>query len=95
MGGTDPDRVARRCPQRRGQGVRLVAPSHHQILQNKQTGKREIEVQAAAKDTGDNAEVTAVAASLAKMANIDESDVTINDVGPSWGPTSPTRPSRR
>jgi len=56
-----------------------------QILQNKQTGKREIEVQAAAKDTGDNAEVTAVAASLAKMANIDESDVTINDVGPSWG----------
>ena len=56
-----------------------------QELINKQTGKREIEVQAAAKETANNGEVTGVTAALAKMAKVPASEVAISAVGPSWG----------
>ena len=58
-----------------------------QVLTNRQANppQREIQVQAAAKDTSNNSEVTAVTDALAKMAGVPTSAVTINDVGPSWG----------
>jgi preprotein translocase subunit SecF len=55
------------------------------ILQNKQTHQREIEVQAAAKDTANDTEITQVSSALATMAGVPSNQVTINDVGPSWG----------
>ncbi len=54
-------------------------------LTNRQSGQREIEVQAAAKDTANNAEVSQVSQALAKMAHVSVNEVTLNDVGPSWG----------
>ncbi len=55
------------------------------ILTNSQTGKRTIEVSAPAKITGDQSQVEAVQDALAKMAGVPVNDVTLNDVGPSWG----------
>lgn len=54
-------------------------------LTNRQNGQREISVKAAAKDTQNDTEVAAVQASLAKMAHVPVSAVTLDDVGPSWG----------
>jgi preprotein translocase subunit SecF len=54
-------------------------------LTNHQTHQREIQVEAAAKNTANNTEVADVTSALAKMAHVPPSQVTLNDVGPSWG----------
>jgi preprotein translocase subunit SecF len=54
-------------------------------LTNRETGKKTIEVQAPAKETGDSAEVAEVTDALAKLAHVNTNDVTLNDIGPSWG----------
>ncbi|MGH9078309.1 MAG: protein translocase subunit SecF, partial [Acidimicrobiales bacterium] len=56
-----------------------------QQLVNRQSGKREIEVSAAARTTANNNEVLAVTAALAKLAHVPTNQVSINAIGPSWG----------
>ena len=55
------------------------------VLTNAQTHQRTIEVSAPASKTTDLAQVQAVQAALAKMANVPVNSVSLNDVGPSWG----------
>ncbi|MBO0694288.1 MAG: hypothetical protein J2P58_15390, partial [Acidimicrobiaceae bacterium] len=54
-------------------------------LTNRETGKRTIEVQAAAKETANAAEVAQVTNALARVAHVSPNDVALNDIGPSWG----------
>jgi preprotein translocase subunit SecF len=54
-------------------------------LTNRETGKRTIEVQAPAKETANSTEVAEVTSTLAKLAHVSTNDVTLNDIGPSWG----------
>jgi preprotein translocase subunit SecF len=56
-----------------------------EVLTNRQTGDRTVRVQAEANATKDKAKVTAVVDSLSKMAGVNSSQVTLQDVGPSWG----------
>jgi preprotein translocase subunit SecF len=55
------------------------------ILTNTQTGQRIVKVEADAKKTSDPAQVAAVQNALAKMAGVSPNDVTLNEIGPSWG----------
>jgi preprotein translocase subunit SecF len=55
------------------------------VLTNTQTGKRTIQVSAPAKTTGNANQVELVQSALAKMAGVSVNDVTLDDVGPSWG----------
>jgi preprotein translocase subunit SecF len=55
------------------------------VLTNRETGKRTIEVQAAAKETGNAAEVAEVTNALARVAHTSPNNVELNDIGPSWG----------
>jgi preprotein translocase subunit SecF len=56
-----------------------------EILTNTQTHQRTIKVEAAAKVTGNQTEVTDVTNALARMAHVTDPDVQLNDIGPSWG----------
>ncbi|HET9078515.1 MAG TPA: protein translocase subunit SecF [Acidimicrobiales bacterium] len=56
-----------------------------QVLTNSLTHQRTIEVEAAAKVTGNSAEVAKVTEALAKMAHVSPDEVQLNDIGPSWG----------
>ncbi|MGH9121496.1 MAG: protein translocase subunit SecF [Acidimicrobiales bacterium] len=56
-----------------------------EVLFNRETNKRTIEVQASAKDTASNTVVSGVTDALAKMAGVPTQDVEVNAVGPSWG----------
>jgi preprotein translocase subunit SecF len=69
--------------------VGAVSPDLRQakieVLTDRQTGAHSVRVQAEASTTKDKAKVTAVTNALAKMANRSPNDVTLNDVGASWG----------
>ncbi len=69
--------------------IGAVSPSLRQadiqVLANRQTGARTIKVEAAAKETANATEVAKVTDALAKMAGVPANDVTLSDVGPSWG----------
>jgi preprotein translocase subunit SecF len=56
-----------------------------EILTDRQSGAHSVRVQAEASATKDKTKVAAVTAALAKMANRSPNDVTLNDVGASWG----------
>jgi preprotein translocase subunit SecF len=56
-----------------------------QVLTNRQKGTHTISVQAEANTTKDQAKVAKVTAALAKMAHQPTGNVTLNDVGASWG----------
>jgi preprotein translocase subunit SecF len=56
-----------------------------QILTDRQTGHRTVRVSAEANSTKDKAKVTRVTDALAKMAGVPANQVTLNDVGASWG----------
>lgn len=56
-----------------------------QQLTDTLTGKKTIEVKAAAKITGDPQTVAKVTDALAGMADISPNDVQLNQIGPSWG----------
>jgi preprotein translocase subunit SecF len=56
-----------------------------QILTDRTTGRRTVRVSAEANATKDKSKVTRVTDALAKMAGVSASDVTLNDVGASWG----------
>ena len=55
------------------------------VLTNRETHQRTIEVQAAAKETADSAEVAQVTDALARVAHTSPNNVELNDIGPSWG----------
>ena len=59
--------------------------SEVQQLTNTETGRRTIEVKAAAKLTGDPQKVAKVTQALATMAGVNTNDVQLNEIGPSWG----------
>ena len=56
-----------------------------EILTDRSTGAKTVRVQAEASTTKDKQKVANVTDALAKMANRPTSDVTLNDVGASWG----------
>jgi preprotein translocase subunit SecF len=56
-----------------------------EVLTNQQTGKHTVRVQAEASATKDKTKVGEVSTSLAKMAGVSPNDVTLDDVGASWG----------
>jgi preprotein translocase subunit SecF len=56
-----------------------------QILTDRQTGHHTIRVAAEATATKDKTKVTKVTAALAQMGGVPTSQVTLNDVGASWG----------
>ena len=56
-----------------------------QQLTDTLTGKKTIEVKAAAKVTSDTTTVAKVTDVLAKMANVSPNEVQLNQIGPSWG----------
>jgi preprotein translocase subunit SecF len=56
-----------------------------EILTNTQTHQRTVKVEAPAKITGDQKQVTDVTNALARMAKVSPDDVQLNDIGPSWG----------
>ena len=56
-----------------------------QILTDAQTGKKTVRVSAQANTTKDKTKVTAVSEALADMAHVSVNQVTLNDVGASWG----------
>jgi len=56
-----------------------------QVLTDRETGQRTVEVSAPAKATTDLAEVRAVSAALAHMAHVNSNLVGVNAIGPSWG----------
>jgi preprotein translocase subunit SecF len=56
-----------------------------EILTNTETHQRTVKVEAAAKFTGDTAQVQKITDALAKMAGVSPNDVQLNDIGPSWG----------
>jgi preprotein translocase subunit SecF len=55
------------------------------ILTNTVTGQRTVKVEAGADLTSNATEVAAVTDALAKMANVSTNEVSLNDIGPSWG----------
>jgi preprotein translocase subunit SecF len=55
------------------------------ILTNTITGQRTVKVEAGADLTSNATEVAAVTDALAKMANVSPNEVSLNDIGPSWG----------
>jgi preprotein translocase subunit SecF len=69
--------------------VGSVSPDMRQatieILTDRQTGHRTVRVKAEASATKDKAKVTNVTNALAKMGGVSANDVTLNDVGASWG----------
>jgi preprotein translocase subunit SecF len=69
--------------------VGAVSPDLRQatieILTDRQTGHRTVRVKAEANSTKDKAKVTNVTNALAKMGGVSANDVTLNDVGASWG----------
>jgi preprotein translocase subunit SecF len=56
-----------------------------QILTDRQTGHKTVKVSAEANTTKDKTKVTRVTEALAKMAGVPTSQVTLDDVGASWG----------
>ena len=68
-----------------GAAVPGFGQSTIQVLTNTQTHQRTIQVEAAAKVTGNAAEVNKVTNALANMAHVDPNEVQLNDIGPSWG----------
>ncbi len=56
-----------------------------EILTDRQTGAKTIRVSAPASATKDKTKVNDVSTDLAKMAGVDVNQVTLNDVGPTWG----------
>jgi preprotein translocase subunit SecF len=56
-----------------------------QVLTNRETGQRTIEVSAAAKTTDNQPEITAVSKALAAVSHVNSNQVQINAIGPSWG----------
>lgn len=68
-----------------GAAVPGFGQSTIQILTNTETHKRTVQVEAAAKVTGDASKVDAVTNALAKVAHVSPNDVQLNDIGPSWG----------
>jgi preprotein translocase subunit SecF len=56
-----------------------------EVLSNRETGDRTVRVSAEANATKDKTKVTGVVDALAKMSNVSPSQVTLQDVGPSWG----------
>lgn len=56
-----------------------------QTLTNTLTHQKTVQVEAAAKLTGNSTEVAKVTDALAKMAHVSTNDVELNDIGPSWG----------
>jgi len=56
-----------------------------QILTDRQTGKKTVRVSAEANATKDKTKVSNVTVALAKMAGVPTSQVTLDDVGASWG----------
>jgi preprotein translocase subunit SecF len=56
-----------------------------QILTDAQTGKKTVRVSAQASLTKDKTQVAAVSNALATMAHVSVNDVTLDDVGASWG----------
>jgi preprotein translocase subunit SecF len=56
-----------------------------QILTDAQTGKKTVRVSAQASTTKDKTKVTGVSDALATMAHVSVNQVTLNDVGASWG----------
>ena len=68
-----------------GAAVPGFGQSTIQVLTNTQTHQRTIQVEAAAKVTGNATEVNKVTNALAAMAHVDPNEVQLNDIGPSWG----------
>ena len=68
-----------------GKAVPGFGQSTIQILTNTQTHQRTVQVEAAAKFTGDTAQVALVTNALAQMAGVSPNAVQLNDIGPSWG----------
>jgi preprotein translocase subunit SecF len=56
-----------------------------QVLTDRQTGHHTVRVAAEASSTKDKTKVTQITDALAKMANVSPNQVTLNDVGASWG----------
>ena len=56
-----------------------------EVLTDRQTGKRTLRVSAKAKTTTDKTRVSTVTQALAKEAGVPTNQVTLDDVGPSWG----------
>lgn len=56
-----------------------------EILTDRQTGTHTVRVSAHANTTTDKTKVNQVSEELAKMANVNVNQVTLNDVGPTWG----------
>jgi preprotein translocase subunit SecF len=54
-------------------------------LTDRESGKRQIKVEAPAKETANSAQVAAVTSKLAGLAHVPTNDVQLNDIGPSWG----------
>ena len=68
-----------------GAAVPGFGQSTVQVLTNSLTHKRTVQVEAAAKVTGNQSEVAAVTDALAKVAHVSPNQVSLSDVGPSWG----------
>jgi len=56
-----------------------------EVLTDRQTGTHTIRVSAHANTTKDKTKVNAVSEALAKMSGVNVNQVTLNDVGPTWG----------
>jgi preprotein translocase subunit SecF len=56
-----------------------------EVLTDRQSGKRSLRVSAKASTTKDKAKVSQVTGALAKEAGVPTNQVTLDDVGPSWG----------
>jgi preprotein translocase subunit SecF len=69
--------------------VGAVSPELRQatieILTDRTSGAKTVRVSAEAKATKDKTKVAAVTDALAKMAGVDINQITLNDVGPTWG----------
>ncbi len=56
-----------------------------EVLTNRQSGVKTLRISAAASTTKDKTQVTEVSSKLADMAGVNLNQVTLNDVGPTWG----------
>ena len=56
-----------------------------EILTDRSSGAKTVRVSAHANTTKDKTKLNDVSDALAKMANVDVNQVTVNDVGPTWG----------
>ena len=68
-----------------GQVSPALRQSTVEILTDRQTGAKTVRVSAPASATTDKTKVNDVSAELAKMAGVNVNQVTLNDVGPTWG----------